>query len=271
MKNLLTTRLRYFAWIASLVCVCLLHALAETAPVRHVQGTIHGYLEMRDEQGHVLASGDSTEVVHGDLVTSRTIFSFKDGSVDDETTVFSQRRRFQLVSEHHVQKGPSFPHPMDLTIDARSGKVTVRSTGKDGKEDVETTHVDLPADLANGMVPIVIENIAPATPETTVSMLVLTPKPRVVKLIISPHGEDSFTVAGSQHKAIHYEIKIQIGGLAGLVAPMVGKAPPNIQIWIVGGQAPVFLREQGPIFAEGPIMTIQLASPVWPDSSKQGG
>jgi hypothetical protein len=50
----------------------------------------------------------------------------------------------------------------------------------------------------------------------------------------------------------------------------VGKAPPNIQLWIIGGLAPTFLREEGPIYAEGPIMTIELASPVWPDAAKPG-
>jgi hypothetical protein len=218
----------------------------------------------------VLASGDSTEVVHGDQVTSRTVFNFKDGSIDDETTVFSQRRRFRLITDHHIQKGPSFPHPVDLMVDSRSGQVTVRATGKDGEEEVQTNHVDLPSDLANGMVPLVIENIPSGTPETTVSMLVLSPKPRVVKLVISPLGEEPFSIAGSSRKAIHYEIKIEVGGIAGLVAPLMGKAPPNIEIWAVGGQAPTFVREQGPTYADGPVMTIELASPTWPDASKQG-
>lgn len=271
LRNPLTPWLRFCPLVTLLAGSFLLNASAENAQVRHIQGTIHGYLELRDEDGHVVGSGDSTEVVRGEQVTARTTFSFKDGSVDDETTVFSQRRRFQLISDHHVQKGPFFPHPMDLTIDARSGQVVDRTTGKDGKEEVHTDHVDLPSDLANGIVPIVLENTPADTQETTVSMLVMTPKPRVVKLIMSPQGEEPFSVAGSAHKAMHYEIKIQIGGLAGLVAPMVGKAPPNIQIWVVGGQAPVFVKEQGPIYAEGPVMTIELASPTWPDSSKQGG
>jgi hypothetical protein len=156
-------------------------------------------------------------------------------------------------------------------VDSRSGQVTVRAIGKDGKEDVQTSHVNLPPDLANGMVPLVIENIPPGQPETIVSMLVLSPKPRVVKLLISPLGEEPFSIAGASRKAIHYEIKIAIGGIAGMVAPLIGKAPPNIQIWVVGGQAPVFVREQGPTYSDGPVMTIELASPVWPDSSKQGG
>jgi len=54
------------------------------------------------------------------------------------------------------------------------------------------------------------------------------------------------------------------------VAPVIGKAPPNIQIWAVGGEAATFVREQGPLYPEGPITTIQLASPVWPESAKSG-
>jgi hypothetical protein len=241
---------------------------ARPIPVRYVQGTVHGFLQMRSEDGHILASGDSVQTVHGDQVTTHTLFAFKDGSVDDETTVFSQRGSFRLITDHHLQKGPFFPHPMDVLIDARSGKVTVRSTGKDGKEEVKTDHLDLPPDLANGMVPLVVEHIRSGAAETTVPMLVITPKPRLVKLVISPRGEEPFAVVGSPHKASHYEIKIEIGGIEGVVAPLIGKAPPNIELWIIGGQAPTFVKEQGPIYPEGPIMTIELASPVWPDAPK---
>jgi len=217
-----------------------------------------------------VASGDVVQVAHGNRVTTQTLFKFKDGSVDDETTVFLQHRTFQLITDHHIQKGPSFPHPMDIMIDANSGQVTVRSTGKDGKEEVKTDHVRLPPDLANGLVPVVAENMPSDAPEKTVSMLVATPKPRLVKLVLSKRGEERFSVGGFPRTAIHYEIKVELGGVAGVVAPLVGKEPPNIQIWTVGGQAPTFVREQGPLYPEGPMMTIQLASPVWPESPKSG-
>jgi hypothetical protein len=54
------------------------------------------------------------------------------------------------------------------------------------------------------------------------------------------------------------------------VAPIIGKQPPNIEVWIVGGQAPTFVREQGPTYPDGPSYTIELASPTWPDSSHTG-
>jgi hypothetical protein len=67
---------------------------------------------------------------------------------------------------------------MDILIDARSSEVTVDSTGKDGKEEVKTDHLDLPLDLANGMVPMVVENLRSDAQKTTVFMVVATPKPR---------------------------------------------------------------------------------------------
>jgi hypothetical protein len=238
--------------------------------VRHKEGTVHGFLALRSNEGRVIAVGDLLQVVSGDRVTSRLLFRFKDGSVDDETAVFSQRGNFQLITDHHIQKGPSYPQPMDLSIDVHSGMVTIRSSGKDGKKQVTTEHMDLPPDLVNGLVLSIAKNIRPETPETKVSMVVATPKPRLVKVAISPHGEEPFSLVGSQRKAMRFVLKIEIGGLAGVVAPLIGKAPPEIQIWIIGGLAPAFVREEGPLYQGGPIWTIQLTSPVWPDLPRSG-
>ena len=267
MKNIQPPWIRTLYLLVSLFWGGCLGAAAEPVSTLHLQGTLHGFLELRSEDGHILASGDVIQVVHGDQVTTRTLFHFKDGSIDDETTVFSQRHELHLVSDHHIQKGPSFPHPMDVWIDCRKNQVEVRSTDKDGKEEVKTEHLDLPPDLANGMVPIILENLPPHLAEKTVPMLVATPKTRMVKLVISSRGEEPVSVVGLSHRASHYEIKIDLGGVAGVVAPMIGKQPPNIQVWTLGGQAPTFLREVGPLYADGPITTIQLASPVWPKSS----
>jgi hypothetical protein len=159
---------------------------------------------------------------------------------------------------------------MDVLINAQTGEVRVHSTGKDGKEEVKTDHLDLPPDLANGLVPVLLQNLPPNPPVTTVSMVVATPKPRLVKLVISNVGDDKCIVAGSPRKAIHYGIKIELGGVAGVVAPIIGKAPPDIQIWTIGGEATTFARERGPLYPEGPVMTIQLVSPSWPDTPKPG-
>lgn len=211
--------------------------------------------------------GDLTQVAHGDQVTSRLVFRFKDGSLDEETTVFSQHGTFRLITNHHIQKGPFFPQPLDLSIEARSGQVTVRSTGKDGKEEVKEEHLDLPPDLANGLVLSIAKNLPPGTAETKLPIIIATPEPRMVKLAISPRGEEPFSVAGSARKAMRYDLKLELGGLAGLLAPLLGKQPPDAHIWILGGEAPAFVKEEGVLYAGGPILTVQLTSPVWPRAS----
>jgi hypothetical protein len=259
-------------WSFNVVLICAFQpaAPAEPIPVRHVEGTVHGFLALRTKEGRLLAVGDLSQVVRGDRVTSRLLFRFKDGSVDDETAVFSQRGNFQLITDRHIQKGSSFPHPMDLSIDARSGQVAVRSIGKNGKEEIKTDHLDLPPDLVNGLVLSITKNIQPETGETKVSMIVATPTPRLVKLAISRRGEEPFSLVGSQRKATRYEIKIELGGVTGLVAPLIGKQPPDIQVWIIGGEAPAFVKEEGFLYQGGPIWTIQLTSPVWPRISDSG-
>ena len=274
MKNLFDLRPRSFSLLAflvtTLICAVQPRLHADPPVVRYFQGTYHGFLEMLSPDGQVVAYGDTTQVVHGDRITSHTLFTFKDGSTEDDTAIFTQHHTFQLISAHHIQKGPFFPHPMEVFVDARTGQFSTRATGKDGKEEYKTSHVQLPADLANGIVPLVVENMGPGESSKTVSMVVATPNPLVAKLVISKIGEDSYSLVGTARKAVHYEIKIVLGGVEGFVAPLVGKAPPNIEIWAVTGQAPTFVREQGPIYPDGPVMTIQLVSPTWPDASKSG-
>jgi len=280
MKSPFAKRLRYWSlpsWSLIPMLACAWQpsaqaqpgAQAQPIPVRVEQGTVQGFFELRSGDGRVLASGNASQVAHGGRISSHTLFSFKDGSIDEETTVFSQQRTLHLITDRHIQKGPFFPHPIDVSIDARSGQVTVRSTGKDGKEEVKVDHLSLPPDLANGMVPVIAENMRPDAPQT-VSMMVATPQPRLVKLAISSLGEEAFSVVGSTRKAIHYQIKIELGGVAGVVAPIIGKQPPDIQLWIIGGEAPTFAREQGPLYPDGPITTIQLSGTDWPVSPKSG-
>jgi len=86
---------------------------AETVPVLHPQGSSHGFLAVKNVEGTRIATGDATQIVHGDRVTSRVVLRFVDGSIDEDTTFFSQRGVFRLITDHHIQRRPSFPKPME--------------------------------------------------------------------------------------------------------------------------------------------------------------
>ncbi len=250
-----------------LICAAALSAgalWAEPVAVRYAEGLVHGFLVLRTLEGATLAEGDLIQVARGDRVTSRVVFHFKDGSLHDETVVFSQRHTFRLISYHLVQKGPAFPHPMDVSVDASTRQFTVHYTDDDGKEKVLTDQLKLPLDLANGMVPTLLKNFPPNVPLMTVSMVAATPKPRVVKLVIAPQSDEPFSIEGSNRKAAHYVVKVDIGGLAGVLAPLIGKQPLDTHVWILRGEAPVFVKSEGPLYLGGPIWRIELASPTWP-------
>src|SRR5258708_7553514 len=101
------------AAIVALVFSCGL--AAEPVTVRFTEGLVRGFLSLRTLDGTRVADGDLIQRAQGDRVTTRLVFRFKDGSLRDETSVFSQRGTFRLISSHLVQKGPSFPQPLEMT------------------------------------------------------------------------------------------------------------------------------------------------------------
>jgi hypothetical protein len=261
-------RSRSFAIL--LICVCMISCASVSASpvaVRYKEGLLHGFLVLSTLDGTPIAEGDLTQVPEGNRITSRLIFHFKDGSRSEETAIFSQRGYFRLVSYHLVQKGPAFQHATEISIDTSKGQVTVNHTDDDGKEKTVNERLKLPPDLANGLVLTLLKNLGPDPAPLEVSMVVATPKPRLVKLAISNQGKDPFSLAGSAREALHYVIKVEIGGIAGLLAPWLGKQPPDSHIWILGGESPTFGKSETLSYLGGPIWRTELVVPVWPKAT----
>lgn len=242
---------------------------AEPVAVRHAEGLVHGFLVLRTLDGALLADGDLIQTARGFRVTSRLVFHFKDGSLSDETTVFLQQQQLKLVSDHLIQKGPAFPQPIDMSIDAGAGQVTVRYTDDHGAPQTASKAMNLPPDVANGLVLTALKNADPAAPPRSLAFVASTPKPMLVKLAIAPAGEESFSTAGTARKAIHYILKVDIGGLKGAIAPLVGKQPPDSHVWILGGEAPAFVKAEQPLYTNGPVWRIELVSPIWPGEGRR--
>jgi hypothetical protein len=255
---------RVLGWaVIGAVLVFGCSAAGEQVPVRYTEGLVHGFLVLRTLEGDTIAGGELKQLLREGRVTNQLTFHFKDGSIHDETAVFTQRGRFRLLSYRLVQKGPVFPVPMDVSIDGPGGRVTVRYRDEDGEEKVETVQQRMPADIYNGMVLNLVKNIPPGPQETVVSMMATTPQPRLVKLKITALGEEPFSAGGIRHQAIHYVVKVDIGGFTGLLAKLLGKQPPDSHVWIVRGDRPGFVKAERPFYLGGPLWRIELASPVW--------
>ena len=254
---------RWAVWLLAVAALCGF-ALADTVAVKHSEGLVHGFLVLRTLTGETIADGDLIQTSKAGQVTTRLIFRFRDGSVHDETAVFTQDGTFRLVRDHLVQRGPSFSTPIDASLDGSSGEIQIRYKDEKGVEKLVKEKLELPPGVANGLAFTLLKNISPTTPETRIPMVAAGPKPRVVTLLVSPAGEDSFMIGSSARKATHYVVKIKIGGIAGVVAPLIGKQPPDSHVWIMQGDAPAFVKSEGPLAPDGPAWRIELASPTWP-------
>jgi len=253
-------------WFAGLVAVALLGSSCstqgQTPKLRFRTASEHGFVVLRDPAGAIIASGEATQVPSEHRITLRVVFHFRDGSIDDETTLYSQgEETLRLISDRHIQRGKSFPHPCDVMIDVTNQQVSFRDLSKSTNE-VTTEHMDLPPDTSNGLLMPLIQNMQANTP-IEVPYVALAPKPRMVKLAIAKGGDDQFTVGGRSYRAAKYDVKVHIGGVAGAVAPMIGKQPPDTYAWVTESRVPAVIRLDSALYTDGPIWSVQFASPVW--------
>ncbi|MGA7156002.1 MAG: hypothetical protein WBY53_04105 [Acidobacteriaceae bacterium] len=245
---------------------CFTQALGQVAVKRNV-GALRGYLSIHSLAGVYLGYGEINEYAVGDRVTDHMVYRFRDGSLDDETTVFTQGKTFQFVSDHHVQRGKFFPTQSDITVEA-NGKVTMRTSGKDGKVKEDTTQMQVP-DLANGMVGTVVQNIPGDAAEFKLGMVVPAGKPRAIKLDISPDGERSFHIVRVAEKARIFRVKPELGGVAGVIAPIIGKQPGDIYLWVLEGEVPTIVRIVGPLAEGTATVSIELGGTSFPKDSAE--
>ncbi len=207
---------------------------ADPIPARLKQGAGHIFLLLLDENGKTLAAGESLQTVKGYTVTTRTTFHFRDGSLDDETTVFEQRVNFRVLTDDHLQRGPAFPHPMQIRIEAVNGRVIVHDL-ESGK--TTTPALKIPFDLANGIITQVLQG---AQVDHRVDG-------RRQRAYVHPHPDTVFRrrsaldhSADSAHLAVRGEISHsgacspQIGHISGIFCPKITRFQA---IWVLFREA----------------------------------
>jgi hypothetical protein len=265
-KNSMNFRLMGSCLAVMVMEVFFFHTFAGAVPinVRFQEGVTHGFLLVRSLGGDILGQGEMTQVAkEGNLVESRLVFKFKDGSLHDEKVAFSQNGVFTLISYHLVQRGPFFPEQVDVFFDRGTGEYKVHiQAGKDEKEEVRAGKFELPKDVYNGMVVMMALNLPKGSSET-VRILTFTPDPELVKLELLPRGEHTVRIGDQSRKALRYAFKPDIGMIRKWVGRIIGKLPDRFHYhcWILDDEVPSFVHYEGPLQLLGPIVRIELLSP----------
>jgi hypothetical protein len=234
-------------------------------PVRFVEGVSHGFLTLRTADAAQIATGDLLQFVRRGEVESRMVFIFKDGSVLDETVVFTQQRVFAMKTYRLLQKGPSFAEDTEISLERASGKYRVKTTArKDGRVDLLEGVIEMPADTYNGMVLTVTKNLAKGAAET-IHVIAFTPAARLVPVELAPAGEQKITVGTLTKNATRYVFKAKPGPWISVLASVLGRMPPDSHAWILTEDVPAFVKFEGPLHPAGAPWRIELTSPRWPD------
>jgi hypothetical protein len=63
--------------------------------------------------------------------------------------------------------------------------------------------------------------------------------------------------------AVRYVVTMDLVGVTGSIATVLGKDPPDMRFWISTADAPTFPRFEGSMFLKGPRWRIELAAPRW--------
>jgi len=251
LKGLLYVVLSGWLWAAGVA--------AEPQRVRLPEGNAHGFLMVRTLVGEVIAYGELVQKPTRGLITSRLFLHFTDGSLYDETVVFSQKNVFRLERYRLVQRGPSFPKAT-IAFDRTSGQYRVQQQEtKDSEEQTASGPLAMPPDLYNGMATTLLKNVPRGT-GATVQMVAFTPEPRLLTMALTPEGEETVRLGKDAKTVARYRVKLELGGLTGLIAPVLGKQPPDLYYWLVMGDVPAFVRFEGPMFLHGPVWRLELTT-----------
>jgi hypothetical protein len=266
--DLLKTRLLPLLMAVGSVLLLISEAQAGLISVRQPEGATYGILVLTSTTGEVLAHGELIQTVKGTQVDSRLVFRFKDKSLFDEQVVFSQQKTFSLIRYQLVQRGSAFPTSSEVAFQRDTGQYRARIREKpDAEEQVVEGRLEMPADLYNGMSSVLLKNLR-AGEAATGRLLALTPKPRLVKMEYLAESEDAFLVGPVTRQATRYRVKLEIGGMLGVLASIAGKDLPDLRYWIAKSPVPAFVKFEGPFYLDGPIWRIQLTGPQWPDERK---
>ena len=115
---------------------------------------------------------------------------------------------------------------------------------------------------------MLLKNLPPGAGATG-HIVAFTPKPQVVHTTMSREGEDKYLVGDVTHTATRWLVDLEIQGIKGVLASLVGKDPPDLHYWIATGPAPGFVKFEGAMYLKGPRWRVELSGPGWPGAASR--
>ena len=119
-------------------------------------------------------------------------------------------------------------------------------------------NINLPDDLANGFVGTLLLNVPPNKTPFRGGILAPVFGGRLIRILISPEGEQPFQKSGQTLKATVFRIHPELGGILGMIATLVSLQPKDVMVWILEGEKPAVVRLVGQLGGSGPVLSSEL-------------
>jgi hypothetical protein len=81
---------------------------------------------------------------------------------------------------------------------------------------------------------------------------------RLIRILISPEGEQAFHTTGQTLEATVFRIHPELGGIVGVIAPLIGLQPRDVIVWVLEGEQPAVVRIVGQLGGYWPVVSSEL-------------
>jgi hypothetical protein len=80
----------------------------------------------------------------------------------------------------------------------------------------------------------------------------------LIRILISPESVQPIHTTGQTLKATVFRIHPELGGVVGVIAPLIGLQPKDVMVWVLEGEEPAVVRIVGQLGGYGPVVSSEL-------------
>jgi hypothetical protein len=266
-----TTQIKSAALVGLVVGVAALAlARARAIELHTMPGALHGFPSMSDEAGHVMASGELAQELHGTELVARVRWRFRDGHRAEEEDTFTIRPELaqRTFSWRETKEGGAERRRFEVDLESGRASATVADGAHPLHEDVKLevprgrSFAGFGVALAASELPLDHEG---ATEE--ISVVAFTPRPRAVTLQIRRGKEESVRAEGRSIASDEFTLHPKLPFPVALFVH-----PKDAHLWFTHRPPRALVRaEQNLVTQDDPRVVIDVFPPAPPSSPSSDG
>ncbi len=210
-----------------------------------VEGDVSAQQVIQDPQGKTIGLILYHQRRRGDVLETRRVARFEDGSSDEDVAVARVGKTLEAMSGRTIIRDRKGEAVVDIKIDVGGGRVEGFYRDGDERKTVDDRETLEPGTYWGALIFIVAKNYAANAEDGRVRFqtVVPTPKPRVLTMAYERAGNGSAKVAGMTRKAERFTLRPTMGWL---IDPILHRFTPTTEFLMEPGDPPGMVRYEGP-------------------------